>query len=190
MIKVVKDFLPKPIFKDVLKLAEGDIDWRWQAQTTIKDDKRWMFTNLLFIHPTLTEKRGGIRLQNHTFPFAVFKDFQDKHIPSAGLLKLKMNLNPNQGKQAEFGIHTDILINGMSDPNVITSVFNFHTCNGYTMILGPDGIKEKVPSVANSIVMFDNHLPHFGVSQTDIPRRIILNMNVRVNNVRVNNDPF
>ncbi len=185
MIKVVKDFLPKPIFKDILSVVEGDIDWRWEPQTTIKDDKRWMFSNLIYIHPELTERGQGIASKESISMFGVFKKLQDKHIPSAELLKLKMNLNPNENKQAEFGIHTDILINGMSDPNVITSVFNFHTCNGYTMILGPDGFKEKVPSVANSIVMFDNHLPHFGVSQTDIPRRIILNMNVRVNN-----DPF
>ena len=65
------------------------------------------------------------------------------------------------------------------DPDVITSVFNFHTSNGYTKILSPDKSETLAPSIANSIVIFDNPLPHAGVSQTDIDRRIVLNMNVQ-----------
>ena len=38
-------------------------------------------------------------------------------------------------------------------------------------------VKEIVPSVANQIVIFDNAY-HYGVTQSDIPRRILLNMNV------------
>tara|TARA_B100000287_G_C20517636_1_gene735620 strand:+ start:333 stop:878 length:546 start_codon:yes stop_codon:yes gene_type:complete len=173
VIKIVKNFLPYPLFKQLLSVVESQkMDWHWQPQSIhygpTGGDGKWMFVNVI--------KDGTITSKELMPLFSVFKDFQDEHYKGDTILKMKLNLNPNQGTPIEFGLHTDII---PPDPDVITSVFNFHTCNGYTKILSPDKPETLVPSIANSIVIFDNPLPHAGVSQTDIDRRIVLNMNVQ-----------
>ena len=98
-----------------------------------------------------------------------------------------MNLYPNQETQVDHGIHNDIWLDGIEkgrpDPNVVTCVFNFHTCNGSTTIFDKDeqGAYTKkvvVPSFENTAVMFNNTHPHFGTTQNDIPARIVLNTNL------------
>ena len=177
MIKVIENFLPKPIFNNILNIVESEqFDWKWHNET-IPGDGNFMFNKVLYVYPF--EGRGEIFDKELLPLFGIFKDFQDEHLPekSKTLAKLKLNLYPNQGKQVKHGKHFDITTNRKVDPNIITSVFNFHTCNGYTCIEKEDGSEEKVPSVANSIVIFDNAL-HYGVTQSDIPRRIVLNINV------------
>jgi len=123
--------------------------------------------------------------------FGVFVDFQNEHQKqkTEHLIKMKLNLYPNEGKQVQHGTHKDIysahiplspkhmtrMGEDVLDKTTLTSVFNFHTCNGYTCIG-----KEKIPSVANQIVIF-NQTEHYGVTQSDIPRRIVFNMNVSIN---------
>ena len=109
----------------------------------------------------------------------LLKDYQDEIVKSKNLVKLKLNLYPNQGKQIKHGRHSDITHNGEINKDIITSVFNFHNCNGYTAIEKEDGTEQIVPSVANQIVIFNNAY-HYGVTQSDIPRRILLNMNVSI----------
>ena len=50
------------------------------------------------------------------------------------LVRMKMNLYPNQGVNVKHGVHNDILQNGAPRPDVVTSVFNFHTCNAETFM--------------------------------------------------------
>ncbi len=174
MIKIVKDFLPKPLFKQLLSVVESqNVDWHWQPQSvhygpTGSGDNKWMFTKTIKDRQIVSKELMPL--------FSVFKDFQDEHYKGDTILKMKLNLNPNQGTPIEFGLHTDTI---PPESDIITSVFNFHTCNGYTKILSPDKPETIVPSIANSIVIFDNPLPHAGVTQTDTDRRIILNMNVQ-----------
>ncbi len=174
MIKIVKNFLPYPLFKQLLGVVESqNVDWHWQPQSihygpTGSGDGKWMFVKMI---------KDGNFISKELMPlFSVFKDFQDEHCEGDTILKMKLNLYPNQGTPTKFGLHTDTM---PPDPDVITSVFNFHTSNGYTKILSPDKSETLAPSIANSIVIFDNPLPHAGVSQTDIDRRIVLNMNVQ-----------
>ena len=168
MIKIVKDFLPKPLFKQLLSVVESqNVDWHWQTQSihygpTGSGDNKWMFTKTIKDRQIVSKELMPL--------FSVFKDFQDEHYKGDTILKMKLNLNPNQGTPIEFGLHTDTI---PPESDIITSVFNFHTSNGYTCIG-----KEKVPSVANQIVIF-NQQEHYGVTQSDIPRRIVLNTNIR-----------
>ena len=99
------------------------------------------------------------------------------------LLRMKMNLYPNEGKRQKHGVHNDIFSNGRPNPNVVTAVFNFTNCNGSTIILDKDENNEytkevEVPSVENSIVMFNCPHPHYGITQSDTPTRIVLNINL------------
>ena len=103
------------------------------------------------------------------------------------LKRMKMNLYPNHTKQIDHGIHNDVWqrtnTGRQPDPNVVTSVFNFNTCNGSTTILDKDEQgkytkKVVVPSIENTIVMFNNPHPHFGTTQNDSTARMVLNTNI------------
>ncbi len=193
MIKVVKDFLPKSIFKYVLDIVEHEkFDWNWQSNT-VYNPESYKFDNIepktgdgkfklgktIYTHPSLNPSGQGYG-DNVLMPlFGMFVELQNEHQShrTQHLLKMKLNLYPNEGKQVQHGIHKDIvdknLLDSVVDKMVITSVYNFHTCNGYTMIGD-----EKVLSIANQIVIF-NQTEHYGVTQSDIPRRIILNMDIK-----------
>ena len=176
MIKVIENFLPKPIFNNILNIVESEqFDWKWHNET-IPGDGNFMFNKVLYVYPF--EGKGEIFDKELLPLFGIFKDFQDEHLPekSKTLVKLKLNLYPNQGKQVNHGKHFDISINRMVDPNIITSVFNFHTCNVSTVV-EIDGKKNNISSKANRLILFDNTW-HYGITQTDIPRRIVLNINV------------
>jgi len=188
MIKVVNDFLPKPVFKYILSIVEHEkFNWNWQDNSTyhrdtekIKMDGKFKFGKTIYTHPNLNPSNQHFADETYMPLFGMFVELQNEHQirRTQHLLKLKLNLYPNEGKQVQHGIHKDIYSADMKDDvldrTTLTSVFNFHTSNGYTCIG-----KEKVPSVANQIVIF-NQTEHYGVTQSDIPRRIVLNMNVSI----------
>ena len=91
-------------------------------------------------------------------------------------MKLKLNLYPNQGKKRVHAKHVDVYEGYEKDKRITTSVFNFHTSNGATVV-EIDGKKNNITSKANQLILFDNTW-HYGITQSDIPRRIVLNMNV------------
>ena len=60
---------------------------------------------------------------------------------------------------------------GVSIPLFTTTIFNFTTCNGGTIIDN----KEYLSKV-NQALIFNNQLEHQGFTQTDTPIRIVLNI--------------
>jgi hypothetical protein len=102
------------------------------------------------------------------------------------LIKMKMNLYPKQGANVKHGVHYDILENGRPRTDIVTSVFNFTTCNGATILyerdkngnFSNDSKELVVPSIENSIVIFNNVHPHYAITQSDTPARIVLNTNI------------
>ena len=189
MIKVVKAFLPQTLFKFMKDYVEDEkVSWKWQDNSTyhkdtatVKADGKFKFGKTIYTHPALNPDNKEFINEKYMSIFGVFVDFQNEHQShkTEHLIKMKLNLYPNEGKQVQHGIHKDIYSAHMGDEvldrTTLTSVFNFHTCNGYTCIG-----KEKIPSVANQIVIF-NQTEHYGVTQSDISRRIVFNMNVSVN---------
>ena len=199
MIKVVKDFLPQTLFKFMKDYVEDEkVSWKWQdnstyhkEKATVKADGKFKFGKTIYTHPALNPDNKEFINEKYMSIFGVFVDFQNEHQShkTEHLIKMKLNLYPNEGKQVQHGTHKDIysahiplspkhmtrMGEDVLDKTTLTSVFNFHTCNGYTCIG-----KEKIPSVANQIVIF-NQTEHYGVTQSDISRRIVFNMNVSVN---------
>jgi len=174
-LKVIDNFLPPRVFDRLLKTVESHtIAWVWNNDSYIhpvtnQGDNRWMFSQLLFIGPNVPGGPGAHSL----YPaFQVIEDYQADICPFKEVIKLKLNLYPNQGKQVSHSKHADIYHEGKPDERMITSVFNFHTCNGATVVG-----EKNIDSKANRLVLFDNTW-HYGITQSDIPRRIVLNLNV------------
>ena len=175
MIKVIDDFLPDMVFKTMHGMIQSNyFQWQYEPKSssaTVDADDH-MMSSMMY---SFREKDLNIDSFWHIF-FQTHHHYTPFQVP----IRLKANLYLNKGRKISHSPHTDIPNNNYSDgiePNVITSVFNFHDCNGSTNIIKSDGTEEIVESKANRIVFFDNG-PHYGVTQDDQPIRIVLNMNV------------
>ena len=91
------------------------------------------------------------------------------------LIRMKLNLYTNQGKNITYCEHCD---NIDKNNNIVkdshTAVLNFTDCNGGTKVN-----KKIYKSNENEILMFKNTVKHSGVSQTDTKIRVVLNINWR-----------
>ena len=178
-LKVIDNFLPTRVFNRLLKIVESNaITWVWNNDSHIhpvtqKGDNHWMFSQLLFIG---TGRTGGPGAHSLYPAFQVIEDYQADIYPFQQVMKLKLNLYPNQGKKRVHAKHVDVYEGYEKDKRITTSVFNFHTSNGATVV-EIDGKKNNITSKANQLILFDNTW-HYGITQSDIPRRIVLNMNV------------
>ena len=211
MIKIIPDFLPTPLFKYLKQIVESEKGmlwcWNWRnlsPQNKAVGAENYKLGKTLYCAPELEENR----IENYDkelMPlFGVFQLYMMEHMQdrcktpedAVVLKRMKMNLYPNQETQVDHGIHNDIWIDGRARPDIVTAVFNFTTCNGSTTIFDKDEEgkytkKIVVPSLENTIVMFNNTHPHFGTTQSDTPARIVLNINLAkapINNL--NNENF
>tara|TARA_B100000085_G_C18393777_1_gene451552 strand:+ start:34 stop:720 length:687 start_codon:yes stop_codon:yes gene_type:complete len=212
MIKIINDFLPKPLFNYMKLVVESEKGMFWnfnprnlQPQSKASGSENYKFGKTLYVHPQLSGDGKEIYDKELMPLFGLFQQFMMEHMKpecrgsveegtECKLVRMKMNLYPNQGVNVKHGIHNDVMVNGRPRPDVVTSVFNFHNCDGSTIIyekdedgLYSDKSKEVVvPSTENSMVMFNNTHPHYGITQSDTPARIVLNTNIEKAYV----DPF
>lgn len=173
MVKVVSNLLPDIFFnrlKNILDDSSAVFDWYWNS-TTAKDfekkplDNNFMFTHLLF-HKDINHKAA------HFETFLPIIYFLNKHTVSEKLIRMKLNLYPNQNKRITHAKHNDIVDDSTFEPVDCTiTVFNFTTCNGGTIINN-----KEYSSNANEALIFHNEIKHQGFTQTDTERRIILNI--------------
>ena len=181
-IKVVDNFLSDEVFQMLRNIVYHDrMKWEYRTDSVGKPD-------MLDKHMQDTDSNMMASLvYSHgqdSFEYdSVWNMFLLKHnatVPFALPIKMKTNLYFNKGKRIPHPVHCDMqnpnYPNGL-EPNVITSVFNFHDCNGSTNIIKPDKTEEVVESKANRIVFFENG-PHYGVTQDDTPIRMVVNTNV------------
>ena len=211
MIKIIPDFLPNPLFRYLKQIVESEkgMLWCWNHRNLAPQNKavgaeNYKLGKTLYCAPEL-EANHIENYDKELMPlFGVFQLYMMEHMQdrcktpedAVVLKRMKMNLYPNQETQVDHGIHNDIWIDGRARPDIVTAVFNFTTCNGSTTIFDKDeeGKYTKrivVPSLENTIVMFNNTHPHFGTTQSDTPARIVLNINLAkapINNL--NNENF
>ena len=74
-----------------------------------------------------------------------------------------------QDRHLAYGLHVDTRW-----PGATTAILYLNTNDGYTLF--EDG--RQVARVANRLVLFDASLRHTGVSCTDAPERLVLNLNL------------
>ena len=206
MIKIIQDFLPKPLFDYMQTMVHNKggqdsqgLQWSFNERNLKDDDTtpggdNFKFGKNLYIAPGMQGTNPEIYDKDLMPLFGLFQTFMMSHMEKrcqineeknseCRLIRMKMNLYTNKGKQVKHGVHNDIFSNGRPNPNVVTAVFNFTDCNGSTVILDKDKNGEytkevEVPSVANTIAMFNCPHPHYGVTQSDTPTRIVLNINL------------
>jgi len=168
--KVLSNFLIKPFFNNLKNIVESNtIEWFWNSRTLdhIEDDN-FMLTHVLYSQQNERPSRW----------FSVFEPllyFLKDQYDYKKLLKVKMNLYVNRREQYEHAKHTDMYNQSNKEipDGLVTSIFNFTTCDGYTKI----GNK-KIPSKENELIMFDGRKEHCGSTPTNTKNRVLININV------------
>ena len=172
MVKVINNFLPDMFYGKLKEtLNEGpNFPWFWNDKTASEAggyalDNHFMFNHVLYDIPD----GFNSRYFETFFPFLYFLN---DHIVFKKLIRMKLNLYTNQNKKILHAKHTDFTdANGKPYKNFTTTIFNFTTCNGGTIIDN----KEYLSKV-NQALIFNNQLEHQGFTQTDTPIRIVLNI--------------
>ena len=165
-MKVIDNFLSKDYYKELKDLVHSNkFAWFYYKATTHSTDDK----NSMFAHTLYNNNRINSNFHNK---FEPLRHSISSHIPFNQLLRIKLNLYPNQGKQIKHYPHHDWTgKNNIPEKDVHIGVFNFTTCNGSTVIGG-----KKIKSKENQIVFFENTIEHYGITQTDSDVRIVLNI--------------
>tara|TARA_R100001594_G_scaffold17811_1_gene36012 strand:- start:485 stop:970 length:486 start_codon:yes stop_codon:yes gene_type:complete len=92
-------------------------------------------------------------------------------INPTGLINIRANCLLNRFKQLESNWHIDNYHS--KDMNYKTAIYYVNTNNGITEFK----TGEKIESVENQLIVFDCKKEHRALSQTDVDRRIVININ-------------
>ncbi len=166
MTSIYPDFLPKQQFKAIEELMmKAHLPWHFNDEV-VTTKGQFMFTHAFVLDGQVVSPRFYEPIR------AMLNLIQQKR-QFIGVTRVKANLYTNQGRIIEHPSHYDIPPDsGYSDKYCI-GVFHINTCNGMTVIGN-----QKVPSVANQLILFEN-VEHFGTTQTDTDTRVMINFNLR-----------
>ena len=174
MVKIIDQLLPDVFYNRLLKIFDDndkEFNWFWNTRTAESANGEPLDDNFMFTHLLYNKDYNGKSVFFETF-FPILY-FLEGHISINNLYRMKLNLYPNQGKKIIHAKHIDLRSEATKKPleNCTITILNFTTCNGGT-IIG----EEKYLSKGNQALSFDNKIEHQGFTQTDTPRRIILNI--------------
>lgn len=159
-MQIIENYLPKPLFETIKVLTmESDFPYLYQSKTA--DDKDT--SNFFFGHKLFWDRQP---LSNYLIPIVYPLMAKIEHTE---LLRAKVNCYTRYNEQIISGFHID------QDEQHKVLLYSVNTNNGYTLFENGD----KVPSVANQAVIFDGHLKHSSVNQTDENIRVNININYK-----------
>ena len=165
-MEIEDNLLPK-IFLDKLKdILEGNPFQRYFQNSTVPYVKKEPLNNFMFTHNLYMD--GSITSDwFRTFEPIIY--FINTKYKVNQLLRMKLNLYTNQHKKINHGSHYDFP--DQKNENIKIGLLNFTTCDGGTNIN-----KKVYKSKENQLLVFNNTEKHFGITQTNNPIRIILNI--------------
>ena len=152
-MKVIDNFLDQDSFNHFKNIITGQyFPWYFNNQKVLDDNH---LDNYQFVN---TFKDG-----NTAMPLLdVFKE----KLNVSNFLRAKLNCTTRTNKIFEFKSHRDL------DVNCLVSIFYVNSNNGYTKF--ENG--QKIESIENRLITFDNNLKHNGTTSTNSQTRIVLNL--------------
>ena len=165
-VKIIDNFLFYDYFKELQKIIYSDnFSWYYHKATTIyNDDKNFMFCHLLYNNQSINSECYS--------KFEPIKYFINRHIDCKELLRVKLNLYPNQGRKIQHRKHHDWLDKDDKPiKGIKVAILNFTDCNGSTIVDGKEIISKE-----NKAILFKNEQEHYGITQDDKDIRIVLNI--------------
>ncbi len=153
-MKIIDNFLEEKEINNITDyLNQNTTTWYFRS-SMVDNDNQFYLTHSFY---------------NHFLPcfdFDLVRPLVEKLNMSA-IVEIRANLNIKQNKSIECKEHVDF-----DYPGLKTAILYTNTCNGATIIGG-----KRVDSIKNRLVIFDTNTKHKIVTQTDIQKRIIINMN-------------
>ena len=158
-ITIQDDFLDKEYFKKLQDHVFG-LSFPWYVSTAVRGD---IDSNYQMCHVVYGNHAIYSEFYNELGPL-----FTDLDIFVA--LRIKLNLLKREEKIIEHGMHIDV---PNAPDNALTSILYMNTNNGYTKF----ETGEKVKSVENRLVTFNNNLIHTGsTNNCDAINRCVMNI--------------
>ena len=152
-MKVIDNFLEQDKFNFFKKEVTSDY-FPWYF-----NDKKVLNNN----HPDNFQFVNIFNKDNTALPLLdVFKD----KLNVTNFIRAKLNCTTRTSNIFKFKLHNDL------DEDCMVSIFYLNTNNGYTEF----ETGEKIKSIENRLITFDNKLKHFGTTSTNTQTRIVLNM--------------
>jgi len=161
MIKKIDNFLEKDEFKRLQEFVfSNNFPWYF-IDDKIPNSKNSFNFHLYHI----VVKEGQIRSNSFNLLKPVFDKLKAKEI-----LRTKFNMVTKTQKIIKYDLHRDSY-----EDNFKIAILYLNTNNGYTYFKNG----EKIKSVENRLITFDNKLLHSGTNCTDKNNRIIVNINYK-----------
>lgn len=166
-MKIIKDFLPKKQFEYIKKtLTDPRFPYYYQKRflkDTIKEYENldFFFCHILFDEMDKKQNSDDIIIKEILMPLL-------KKLKAERIVRAKINLYTNTGKQVESTYHID-----NENENVKVGIYCVNSNNGYTQFK----TGEKARSLENSMILFNANELHKAVTQTDTKVRINININ-------------
>ena len=169
-MKIIPNYIKTEELKNHIKnfLMGDQCDYYYQDSVAFSYDTE--DPNFYFSHNLFSSAEN--RRYNSVDPFS--NAFMHIALPLLGhldyeiLYRAKVNCYPRFSEHIQTGMHVD-----MNDTPHKVGLYSVNTNNGYTLF--EDGT--KVESVENQMVIFDGHLKHCSVGQTDEKVRVNVNIN-------------
>jgi len=168
MVRQHQLLLPQMFFDKLTTiLNSNNFQWYFQNATVDTNFKKESKNNFMFTHNLFMRDAGKTSDWFNTFEPILYSI--NEKIKVNELLRMKLNLYTNQHRKIKHASHCDF--SDEKDKGIKTGILNFTTCNGGTTI------ENKIyNSKENELLIFNNGLKHFGITQTDTPIRIVLNI--------------
>jgi len=157
VVEVIDNFLPPYQFGLIQSTLMGpNFEWYYNDDVAYNDDGRYQF-----IHGFYKDSWKSDNLS--------LLDLALQKLDVKKLYRVKANLNPRTVFHRNTGYHVDEAKVGLHK----TAVYYINTNNGGTKFKKG----KMVNSCANTMVIFDSHLLHAGITCTDEKRRVVINFN-------------
>ena len=152
-MKVIDNFLEQNSFNNFRDVITGQhFPWYFNNEKVLDDNS---LDNFQFVN---------IFQQGNTANFLL--DVFKEKLKISNFLRAKLNCTTRTSKIFKFKPHYDW------DGDCNIAIFYINSNNGYTEF----ETGEKIKSVENRLLMFDNKLKHFGTTSTNSKTRIVLNL--------------
>jgi hypothetical protein len=154
--KVINNFLEKNLFKKIQTILFSEkISWFFKEHMTSND-------NYWFSHCFYNNHQPDSLFYNDIIPIL-------EKLNVKALTEARANVMLKQEKIFKSDFHVD------KPYKCNTAILYMNTCNGYTLL---DSIKNiKIDCEENKMLIFDSQINHSAVSQTDVDRRMVINLN-------------
>lgn len=166
MYKVMDNYLSEAEFNYVYDTIHNmDFNWCLWKKANNNSSKENQFQ---FAHSFVNYKKECYSTSSK-LPILIMKRIAKEEKKQLIISKAKANLFLKKDNHIELGLHKDI----EDDTFLKTLILYLEDSNGYTEF--ENG--EKINSVKNRALLFDAHIPHQTVTQTDTMFRTNVNIN-------------